>query len=438
MAQAFMDWTYAYPNGETAVDVKPFAERLAKERAVLPFLSLPFAEDLSARLEELTPYFRGFKHMLVLGIGGSALGARALQKAFFPQQDRPEHKGPWLWIADNVAPASFEAHLAHLPAAETVVVVISKSGGTIETVAQYFLALEWLQNALPGKWKDHVFMVTDIAKGFLRDEANRYQLRSLPVPDYLGGRYSVLSAVGLVPAVFMGMDWKALLAGALEMGRPLAENPQMLADHPAWKPAVWAATMAKQNFSQLIFFSYAPIWGMFGPWFAQLWAESLGKENKGTMPLPAVGVTDQHSLLQMFLDGPRDKACLFLTAPEPAADKALPKNLAEPWAWLSGCSLGRILEAETLATRMSLAEHRVPLVHLNMANTSAHAAGSMIMLLEACTVFTGWLLGINPIDQPAVEEGKRLAYAQLGAAQREVEAARLAAFLQKNSVKTFF
>lgn len=416
------------PLGGHAIDLSPYVARLEREAPTLPFLSLPFAEDLTAALEDCTGFLRGFRHMLVLGIGGSALGARALQKAFFPAQDRPCHAGPWLWIADNIDPASFSALLATLPPEETLVVVVSKSGGTIETMAQYLLALPWLRKHLPDTWQDHLFMVTDGEKGFLREEADRHALRSLPVPDGLGGRYSVLSAVGLVPAVFMGIDWKALLRGACDVGRPLASQPTELGKHPAWKLGVWAAHLAFTGKNQLIFFCYAPAWAMFGPWFGQLWAESLGKDGRGTMPVPAVGVTDQHSLLQMFLGGPLDKGCLFLSAPAEQGP-ALGHKLSAPWQWLSGRKLGDILEAETLATRMALAQRGVPLVHLSTPDVGAYAAGKLIMLLEAATVFTGWLLGINPLDQPAVEEGKKLARARLGAPGSEADAGRLSAFM---------
>ncbi len=441
MSPMTIDWSYAWPEflfdadglpdrpDKPLTDATPFRARLERDLPDLPFLTLPFAGDLARQITKHTEFFRSFRHMLVLGIGGSALGARALQKAFFPAQDRPGHEGPWLWIADNIHPAEFEAVLDRLPPNETLVVVVSKSGGTLETLAQYFLCLEWLQKRLIGTWQEHLFVVTDAQKGFLRDEIDRHFVRSLSVPEGLGGRYSALSAVGLVPAAFMGVDWAALLAGAAGVGRPLAQNPAGLGDHPAWKLARWAARLTRAGLDQLIFFCYSPAWAAFGPWFAQLWAESLGKNGKGSMPVPAVGVTDQHSLLQMFLDGPRDKGCLFITR-KPDTRVPLPASLPEPWSWLGGSSLGDILAAETRATHMSLARRHMPLVNLDFADDAAHSAGQLMMLLEMTTVFTGWLLGIDPLDQPAVEEGKVLARGGLGAPGPEAEATRaaLAAF----------
>lgn len=448
MSNLILDWAHAWPSewmpsgapegtssgpgrgdADPRVAMEPYVARLERSVPHLPFLSLPFAEELSGQLDEFMEFLRSFRHMLILGIGGSALGPRALQKAFYPAQDRPGHDGPWLWIADNVDPDAFSALLEKLPPEDTLVVVISKSGGTIETVSQYLIALPWLQHRLPGTWQEHLFVVTDADSGFLRDETDRHFLRSLPVPEGLGGRYSVLSAVGLVPAAFMGMDWKALLRGACDVGRPLAAQPAMLAGHPAWRLGAWASHLAFTGKSQLIFFCYVPAWASLGPWFAQLWAESLGKDGRGTMPLPAVGVTDQHSLLQMFLGGPLDKGCLFLSSPAPRGPVL--GHQSEPWGWLSGRSLGDILEAETLATRMSLVQRGVPLVHVAAPDCREYAAGKLIMLLEAATMFTGWLLGIDPLDQPAVEEGKRLARGRLGAPGSESDAERVARFVER-------
>ena len=407
------------------------AARLARESGAgeLPFLSMPYRATLEAELDALTPVLRGFEHMLVLGIGGSALGARALQRAFAPGQDGPCHNGPWLWIADNVCPVTFESWLGKLPPEKTVVLCISKSGGTIETLSQYFLAREWLRAALGNDWSRHMMVVTDKNKGFLREEARRENLHSMEVPDHLGGRYSALSAVGMAPMAFLGVDWRGLLDGAASVAASLANNPQSLAGHPSFALACWAHALEKAAYSQLIFFSYIPQWATFGPWFAQLWAESLGKEGQGTMPLSATGVTDQHSIQQMFLDGPRDKGCLFLTCDTMPGGRTFPDTLPPEWAWLVGKPFGSLLDAEGLGTRMALCATQTPLVGVRMADTGTQAAGALMMLLEAATVFTGWLMGINPLDQPAVELGKRLANARLGAPGYAVESADLAAYL---------
>lgn len=444
-----LDWSNAFTGRMSGLDpassphaarLPEMAARLKREtgRGFLPFMTLPFRADLDKGIPAVIAKLAGCRHMLVLGIGGSALGARALQKAFAPGQDRPGHNGPWLWIADNIDADTISALFAELPPRETALVVISKSGGTIETLSQYFLAREWLQKALGEAWKKHVVMVTDEKVGFLRREADREGIAALPVPDHLGGRYSVFSAVGMLPAAFMGMDWRALLDGLQAGFAPLLKDMNALGAHPAWKLAVWNRMLMEKGYSQLIFFSYIPLWSWLGAWFAQLWAESLGKEGKGSMPVPAVGVTDQHSVNQMFLDGPRDKGCFFLHCPALDKGPVFGSDVPEKWSYLRGRGFGELLDAEALGTRMALSEYNVPLVEFAMGRADEHAAGKFMGLMELTTILTGWLLDINPVDQPAVELGKRLANARLGDPAYPEESASLAKFMAcKGAVDDF-
>lgn len=443
----YLEWSRAYTGRISAADAAELAkkapslgQRLKKEMAegILPFLTMPYREKLEKALPPLLEKIKKYDNMLVLGIGGSALGARAMQKAFAPGQDEPGYKGPWLWITDNVDPSQFEAILGNLDPAKTVAVCISKSGGTIETLSQYFLTREWLIKARGDSWTDQMIVVTDAKNGFLRQEAAEKALASLEVPDYLGGRYSALSAVGLLPAGYLGMNWKAFLDGAASVARPLAENPEGLDKSPSFSLACWAAALENRQYSELIFFCYIPQWSAYGQWFAQLWAESLGKDGRGTMPVPATGVTDQHSINQMFLDGPRNKGCIFVTGQEGRTGRFFGLDLPEKWAWLRGKAFGALLDAEALGTRMALCKSGIPLVNMHIGELNEYSAGSMMMLLEAATIFTGWLMEINPVDQPAVELGKRLANCRLGAQGYAQEAADLAAFLSAPSIKQDF
>lgn len=443
MAKNLLEWSNAVSGRVTQPDIESYGPRAAAvaehlktevQGGKLPCLNMPFWPALKTELAGCKEYFGRFEHLLLLGIGGSALGARALQKAFFPQQDQPGHSGPWLWIADNVDAATLEAWFAKLPAEKTLIVVVSKSGDTIETLSQYILAVQWLKKHCGEKWSEHVFCITDVAKGFLRQQADAFSFKTLPVPDFLGGRYSVLSAVGLAPATFLGLDAAALVQGALDANRALLSpdlNGVTLAAHPAFKLAAWNCALMAKGYSQLIFFTYIPAWACFGAWFSQLWAESLGKGGKGSMPLPAVGVTDQHSLQQMFLDGPRDKGCLFLSSPSLAAGPAFPAELPEIWSYLKGKHFGDLLQAEALGTQMALAKTQTPIVELRIGSVTLENAGRLMGLLMATTLITGWLLEINPVDQPAVELSKRLAKSKLGAAGYGAESADLAAFLAK-------
>ncbi len=437
--QSRLIWTHAR-QGRLAdapargADIGPIAAHLGAElsAARLPALSLDYVGELTLALQTLQPFIKGFKHMLLLGIGGSSLGGRALQKIFKPEHDWPGYGGPWLWVADNVDAAALPAWLRRLPAEETLVVVISKSGGTIETMAQYLLIKEWLKETRGDKWTDHVLPVTDAHNGFLRQEAAANNMLSLPVPEHLGGRYTVLSAVGLVPAAFLGVDWQALLNGAFAVTHPLAAAPNLaaaLAAHPAWKLANWAHDLMRANYNQLIFFSYIPSFTAMGAWFAQLWAESLGKNGLGSMPLPAVGATDQHSLQQMFLDGPKDKGCIFVDCPALPAGPSFPAHLPEKWSFLHGHSFGDLLASESLGTRMALAGTGLPILGIRLGAVKEEQVGRLMALLEIATIFTGLLMGVNPLDQPAVELGKRLANAHLGAEGLAEEKRLLTEFL---------
>ncbi|MGL1860995.1 MAG: glucose-6-phosphate isomerase [Pseudodesulfovibrio sp.] len=410
------------------------AARLVEETGAgrLPFLTMPYAAILKQELADLKDYLKTFDHMLLLGIGGSALGARALQQAFFPQQDQPGHVGPSLWIGDNVDAYALEAYLAKLPPEKTVIVTVSKSGGTIETVGQYFILKEWTQKHLGDRWSEHMLLVTDEEQGFLRGEVDTYGIKALAVPDNLGGRYSVLSAVGLIPAMFLGMDIDALMSGAQEVAALLTDpelTGEALAGHSSFQLAVWAAALQDKGFDEMIFFAYIPLWASFGDWFAQLWAESLGKEGKGSQPVPALGVTDQHSVNQMFMDGIRNKACLFLTCPSLPAGPKFPSDLPDQFEYVRGKDFGELLQAEGLGTQMALSQNGVPLVELRMGDDGPKQAGKLIALLGAATILTGWLMGINPLDQPAVELGKRLAKARMNADGLDEEKADLNEYL---------
>jgi len=437
--QDVLDWTDACRDRLPAyaalrARAGEMAAKLSAEVAAgrLPFLALPFMPALEQELAGLEAgYLKGFEHMLLLGIGGSALGARALQKAFAPGQDLPGHTGKCLWIMDNVDASTLEAHLSRLPADKTLVYVVSKSGDTIETIGQYFLVKQWLKNALPETWKDHLLLNTDEKKGYLRQEAEQFGMRTLPVPDNLGGRYSAISAVGLVPAAFLGMDWRGLVRGFAAMAAPLADpalNAEKLAAHPSFEFAAWSKALMDAGYCELISFFYIPQWASFADWFAQLWAESLGKGGQGSQPIPAVGVTDQHSVNQMFLDGPRNKACLFVERASGPAGLPFPADMPPIFDYLQGKNFGELLPAEALGTRMALTQNAVPLVALRLGADDAERAGKMMALLGAATLLTGWLMGINPVDQPAVELGKRLAKARLGAAGLDEEKAALSVF----------
>ena len=405
--------------------------RTELEKGALPMISLDFLDEMSFALERLSHRLRRYRHLLLLGIGGSALGPRALQKAFAPGQDGPGHTGPSLWIMDNINTEQLESWLSRLPAQDTLVLCISKSGGTIETMAQFFLVRDWLKREVGAGYASQIIAISDPQPNLLREEAEKNDYLALPVPRALGGRYSVISAVGMVPAAFLGLDWREFLQGVQSVMEPLASAPDNLAAHPAWRLSLWAKALMDAGCSQLIFFSYIPSWSSIGDWFAQLWAESLGKEGKGSMPLPATGVTDQHSLLQMFLDGPKDKGCFFISSSKLPCGPAFHAPLPSAFSFLEHQRLGDLLQAEALGTAMALESAGVPLLRFEAERANEYGAGELMALCMLMTLFTGWRMGINPLDQPAVELGKRLAKARLGAPGFKEEKEALERFLGK-------
>lgn len=401
------------------------------EKGALPMISLDFLDEMSSSIERLSHRLRRYKHLLLLGIGGSALGPRALQKAFAPGQDGPGHDGPCLWVMDNINTERLEAWLSRLPAEDALVLCISKSGGTIETMAQFFLVRDRLMRELGPSHASRIITISDPKPNLLRREAEENDYLALPVPEALGGRYSVISLVGMLPAAFLGIDWREFLKGVQSVTEPLATAPETLAAHPAWRMSRWAKALMDAGCGQLVFFNYVPAWSAFGDWFAQLWAESLGKEGKGSMPVSATGVTDQHSLLQMFLDGPKDKGCLFVTCPKLPRGPAFHAPLPAEFAFLEHQRLGDLLRAEALGTAMALEASGMPLLRFEAERADERGAGELMALCMLMTLFTGWRMDVNPLDQPAVELGKRLAKARLGADGLEKEKEALNRFLAK-------
>lgn len=402
-----------------------FTHRLQKEK--LAFSTLDFVETLVTDIKAKEAYFKPFSHMLLLGVGGSALGAKALQKSFAPD-DRPcSHDScqKKLLVADNMDSIFFSDCLANLIPEDTVILVISKSGSTVETITQYFICQEWLKQALPKDWQKHFFVITDEHQGFLREEVQTYGYESLPVPQSLGGRYSIFSAVGLVPCAFLGIDYEAFIQGARNARDAYFQeavsqsSPNAIEDFPApFRMAHFAHTALTNDLTQLIFFNYIPKWSHLGDWFRQLWAESLGKQGNGSTPIPALGATDQHSILQLFLDGPKDNACIFLMPtdfnhPKAQYNTTIPTNLPKTWEWLAGKSMDQILEAEAHATYTSMTRTKMPIMNLTFTEQNPFDMGKIMWNFGMMTILTAYFLRINPLDQPAVEDGKILAKQKL-------------------------
>ena len=394
---------------------------------VLGFLVRPDDARLHDAVRAYAGRVRGrYDDVVVLGIGGSALGPIALRTALRPPGWNAlpaEERGgqPRLHVLDNVDPRTIAALLDGLALPRALFVVTSKSGGTAETMAQFLVVAGRLRDAgLPAA--EHVVFVTDPEKGALRTLARAEGIPALDIPPNVGGRFSVLTPVGLLPAAVVGIDTGELLAGAADMRTRCA--PARLAENPAGAFAVlqWLAdTQLGKNTHVLM--PYSDALRDMADWFVQLWAESLGKvgrdgEGVGPTPLAALGATDQHSQVQLFMEGPANKTVTFVAVAGPALDVTIPSLHGDvpELAYLGGHTLFELLDIERRATAGALARRGRPNMTLTLDAVDAWHLGGLFMLLELATVYAGELYGVNPLDQPGVELGKQFTYAMLGRA----------------------
>lgn len=408
-------------------------ERTQARRAAgeIGFLDLP-EETAVARacVDYAASLDRDIDTVVVLGIGGSSLGPRALHSALAAPHGHLAAPGPdrarRLFFPDNIDPVTFGALLDQLPLERTLWNVVTKSGGTAETAAQLLIVADRLERQLGAeRARRHIVCTTDPTKGALRATARERGYAAFDVPAAVGGRFSVLTAVGLLPAALAGLDVHGLLAGAARM-RDRALVPDL-----ATNPALLLATLLHHHHvvrgrPMVVMMSYVDALYDSADWFRQLWAESLGKEratdgrtvNVGPTPIAARGATDQHSQLQLFAEGPDDKSYLFLGTAARGRELEIPggalaASQAE-YAYLAGRGIGELLDAELVGTTSSLIRRGRPVGRLTLRETSAEALGELLMLLEVATALAGPLYGVDPFDQPGVEEAKRLAFAALG------------------------
>ena len=373
-----------------------------------------------------------FANLVVLGIGGSALGNIALHEALNPPMHnlQPDDRrgGPRLFVLDNVDPDQFNDVLAACESlgglARTLFNVISKSGETAETAAQFMIVRDMLKSAFGQKHADHVVAVTDPSKGTMRSICDAEGYETLPVPEGVGGRFSVLSPVGLFSAAMCGINIDALLDGAADMDGPCA-SPALSTNPAAQLATVLVELGARNGKTNNVMMPYSSKLRTLTDWWAQLWAESLGKRvetvagptHVGLTPIRAVGATDQHSQVQLYREGPNDKVICFVEVEEFDQDRAIPsatEDRIEALQYLEGKSLGALLNAEKQATEFALIESQRPNLTIRMPKVDARHVGQFIYLWEMATAYAGGLLGVNAYDQPAVELGKQATFALMG------------------------
>lgn len=374
-------------------------------------------DDALPAIEAEAQRLRAFSDVLVIGIGGSNLGAMAVDQALAYGGRKGD--GSRLHFLDNIDPDYLHDLLARLRPEATAVVTISKSGGTVETATQYLVVREWLQAAL-GRTaaRGHQWIVTDPAHGWLRTLARAEDLSVLPVPPKVGGRYSVLTAVGLLPLAAAGVNVRALLAGA--RANAARCNAPRASENPALEIAALYYLLDTRKDKRLsILMPYVNSLRLFGDWYRQLWAESLGKRRAdgapaGTLPVTALGAVDQHSQLQMYLESRHDKIFAFFALEQWAHEVPIPLADADGvFPYLAGKTLNDVIAAEFQATRQVITDYGHPNMTVELPVLNAHILGQLIDLYQRVTVYAGLLYGVNPLDQPAVESGKKLAVQNL-------------------------
>jgi glucose-6-phosphate isomerase len=395
--------------------------RRMRDDGSLLLLRLPGRKDDVAQLRRVLKTFRAaprqkFRDVIILGTGGSSLGGQTLY-ALADQRAQPR-----IHFMDNIDPASFESLFAALDPARTGVVAISKSGGTAETMTQFAICIDWLRAKLdPDAVGRHTIAITEPRDNPLRLLAAK---QTTPILDHdpgIGGRYSVLSNVGLLPAMLAGLDVAALRDGAgdtldaaLGVGEPRESAPAL--------GAAIAVGLAEQHgIGTTVIMPYLDRLAHFGLWFRQLWAESLGKDGKGTTPIRAMGTVDQHSQLQLYLAGPADKMFTIVTGAVAGTGPAVPADLlGDPsLGYLTGKRMGDLLDAEQRATEQSLIRNGRPTRRFHLARLDERTLGGLLMHFMLETIIAADLLGVNAFDQPAVEEGKVIARQYLGEMGRQ-------------------
>jgi glucose-6-phosphate isomerase len=378
-----------------ATQINAFAERVKNRE--YGFVNQLFSQDLG-EMQDLVNKLEWADTLVVVGIGGSDLGGRTLQNALGKKSDRRV-----IFHGEFTDPDSMNQMLESIDPHKTVFNIISKSGATAETMSQYYFLKQWLAEKVDDV-NQHFVFTTDPQTGILRAEADREGIMTLPIPTQVGGRFSVFTEVGLLPAVWAGWDAGEILNGAKQA---IADLQNEGVENVAVQIAVWQYQLYKQGLSINVFWSYASRLTELGRWYRQLWAESSGKDGKGILPIQARGPADQHSQLQYYADGSAQASFMFLQV-ERFADLTIPQISEPALSFLSGKTFGQLTNVELAATAQALQDESKFVSVLTLQEIGASNVGYLLTVLMLACILVCELLEVNPFDQPGVESSKKL------------------------------
>lgn len=440
----------SYPFGISEEDINGFSNRLSeaynnialmRKAGKLVFLDMPYRKEAVTQIKQMASMVNNeFTDFVTIAIGGSALGSiavfNALSHPFHNLLDpgKRNHK-PRMFFTDNVDPDRLNALLDILDIKKTLINVISKSGSTVETIANFLILRKILIERLGQEaYKRHIIITTSESKGELRKIVTEDHIPSLTIPDNLGGRFSVLSPTGLLSAALLGYDVEEFMAGARAMDRRLIEkniwkNPAYL-----YSGAHYVADI-KKRLNIFVIMPYSHALGTISDWYAQLISESLGKESEdgsqvGPTPVKTLGVTDQHSQLQLYIQGRMDKIITFVAVDKFNTNHTIPRAFPgyPSIEYLGGSTIADLFEAERKATELSLTKSNRLNCTIYLPQINPYTLGQLFYFFETSVVILGRLYGVNPLDQPGVEESKDYAKGLMGREgyeekKKEIEAA---------------
>ncbi|HIS36760.1 TPA: glucose-6-phosphate isomerase [Candidatus Scatousia excrementigallinarum] len=414
-------------------------QRKDKPGQWLQWMNLGYNEETIWYVKEYASMVKDrFENILVLGIGGSALGGIALTEALLKPywnilSDEQREGLPRIFFLDNIDPDTMTGLLSFLDLKKTLVNVITKSGSTAETMSQFMIVKDLLEKELGDNYRYNVVATTDKRTGILRQIAEQEGYKTFVVPDDVGGRFSVFSAVGLLPLALVGIDIDSIVNGIKDMDLAL-KNTDINENIAAQNALIHFLMDTKKGKNLSVMMPYSSRLKYVSDWYAQLWAESLGKNkdidgnnvNIGPTPIKALGVTDQHSQIQLYNEGPNNKIINFIRVKEFDNTLDIP-NIFEYTGlnYLGGKTMNQLLNAEADSTRVALADYGRPTVTITLPKVDGYNVAQLLYMFEVQTAIAGELYKINTFNQPGVEQAKNYTYALMGRAGYEDSAQTL-------------